>query len=145
MWIGWAVIIGLVVASVCGCRTVVPVREVVRDSIVVVKGDSTVVYRLQVVRDSVRVRDSLVVVVDTAGTEVRREVWHWDTVYRIERDSGDRWRARYDSVLAVRDSVRSVVVDDDGGMSFWDKVGIFGFFICFLLVIFFVVKFSHIS
>ena len=83
----WGLLACLLITLLVGCKTVryVPVETLRTDSIFV--RDSLVVNTIIHYKDSLRIKDSTVVVVDTAGNVISKETYHDET---RTKDTGRR-------------------------------------------------------
>lgn len=90
------------------CRTQYVPVETVRTEIKYEKSkDSLRIVDKVNVRDSVRMKDSIVTVVNDKGDVIRTEIWHWKEKYSDVNSLYERLQSRYDSLYsAKRDSVQ---------------------------------------
>ena len=81
----WGLAVLIVITLLCGCKTVryVPVETVRTDSVYLM--DSSVVNTIIHYKDSLRIKDSIVIVVDTAGNVLSKEKYHDE---RRTKDTG---------------------------------------------------------
>ena len=72
----WGLAVLIVISLLCGCKSVkyVPVETVRTDSVHV--RDSSAVNTIIHYKDSLRIKDSIVIVVDTAGNVLSKEKYH---------------------------------------------------------------------
>jgi hypothetical protein len=105
MWL-LMIVIGWVVLWLCGCKGVeyVPVKEVrtvelQQNGMFGSKG-----FRGVDESTKVTIHDSVVVVVNQQGEEVRREEWH-------EKETDREYREKYEELLAMYESLRSEKTD----------------------------------
>ena len=72
----WGLAVLIIISLLCGCKTVryVPVETVRTDSVYLM--DSSVVNTIIHYKDSLRIKDSIVIVVDTAGNVLSKEKYH---------------------------------------------------------------------
>lgn len=107
----------------CSCRSVryVPVETVRTDTVYKARRDSAAWAWRTIVKDSVRLRDSTVLVVDTAGNVVRTGEWHWRDRIVTAKDSSAYWRGVADSLVASRGEVRGVPYPVASGLTWWER------------------------
>lgn len=130
----------------CGCRstkTVTEEREI-RDSIRYIDNvrDSLNIINIRNVIDSVQIRDSLVIVMDSAGKVLQTKEWHSEKTIKIERDSTAFYKAVAQQALlemikAQKDK-KEVVVEKK--LNKWQQLkvdwGGYAFLVLLLLLIF---------
>ena len=94
----WGLAVLIVISLLCGCRTVryVPVESVRTDSVYVM--DSSVVNTITHYKDSLRIKDSIVIVVDTAGNVLSKEKYH------DERHTKDTERSNNETNVKEKDA-----------------------------------------
>lgn len=105
MWL-LLIIVGWLILSLCGCKQVeyVPVKEVKTMEI-----ERNGIYGLNGFHGvdestKVTIKDSLVIVVNEQGNEVRREEYH-------EKETDREYREKYQELLAMYESLRSEKTD----------------------------------
>lgn len=64
------------------------------------------------IRDSVKMRDSIVIRVDSEGNEIGRSEWHWRDQYREVRDSVLFYKQLCDSLTRMTSKKDSVIIHD---------------------------------
>jgi hypothetical protein len=99
-----AVVWGALLLAFClmGCRTKSVVEFVeVHDTLRTVQTDTVREYQWKTVHDTLRLSDVVTVTVRESGETIRVDRWRdrWKVVER--HDTVDRYRAKYDSLLAV--------------------------------------------
>ena len=113
----------LIDALLCSCRSVryVPVETVRRDTVYKARRDSSAwAWRTQV-RDSVRLRDSTVLVVDTQGNVLRTGEWHWRDRLVYASDSSAYLRGVADSLIASRSEVYEKPYPVERQLTWWQR------------------------
>lgn len=105
MWL-LLIIVGWLILSLCGCKQVeyVPVKEVKTVEI-----ERNGIYGHDRSYGSnettmITIKDSLVIVVNEQGNEVRREEWH-------EKETDREYREKYEELLLMYESLRSEKTD----------------------------------
>ncbi len=85
--------------------------------------DSIGQYNVINIRDSVRIKDSIVTHVDASGNVVKQEIWHSKESTHEKMDSSSYWHERFDSLLHKKDSVRTEVKVEyvEKELSKWQK------------------------
>ena len=104
-----AVVWGALLLAFClmGCRTKSVVEFVeVHDTLRTVQTDTVREYQWKTVHDTLRLSDVVTVTVRETGDTIRVDRWRdrWQVVER--HDTVDRYRAKYDSLLAVVSQVK---------------------------------------
>ena len=94
----WGLAVLIVISLLCGCKTVryVPVETVRTDSVHLM--DSSVVNTIIHYKDSLRIKDSIVIVVDTAGNVLSKEKYH------DERHTKDTERSNNETNVKEKDA-----------------------------------------
>lgn len=94
----WGLLACLLITLLCGCKTVryVPVETVRTDSVYLM--DSSVVNTIIHYKDSLRIKDSIVIVVDTAGNVLSKEKYH------DERHTKDTERSNNETKAKVKEA-----------------------------------------
>lgn len=91
------------------CRSVqsVPIETVKTEIKYVERGDSVRIVKKVNIRDSVRMRDSIVQVVNDKGEVIRTEIWHWKEKYSDANMMYTLLKSKYDSIYSAKqDSVQ---------------------------------------
>lgn len=105
MWL-LLIIIGWLVLSLCSCKQIeyVPVKEV--KTVEVERNGINWSDRFNGVNETtmITIKDSVVVVVNQQGEEVRREEWH-------EKETDREYREKYEELLSMYESLRSEKTD----------------------------------
>jgi hypothetical protein len=104
-----AVVWGALLLAFClmGCRTKSVVEFVeVHDTVRMAQTDTVREYQWKTVHDTLRLSDVVTVTVRESGETIRVDRWRdrWKVVER--HDTVDRYRAKYDSLLAVVSQVK---------------------------------------
>lgn len=104
----WGLAVLIVISLLAGCRTVkyVPVESVKIDSMYVT--DSLVVNTIIRYKDSLRVKDSIVMVVDTAGNVLSKEKYHDEKHTKDTERSNDETKTKAKEAKSA-DSVQTPV------------------------------------
>lgn len=104
----WGLAVLIVISLLCGCKTVkyVPVESVKIDSMYVT--DSLVVNTIIRYKDSLRVKDSIVMVVDTAGNVLSKEKYHDEKHTKDTERSNDETKTKAKEAKSA-DSVQTPV------------------------------------
>ena len=101
MWL-LLIIVGWLILSLCGCKQVeyVPVKEV--KTVEIERNGINWSDRSYGSNETtmITIKDSVVVVVNQQGEEVRREEWH-------EKETDREYREKYEELLSMYESVRS--------------------------------------
>lgn len=106
----WAIVICAIISLFfCTCTTTkyVTVPEYHTDTLYKARKDSIKWNIYTHIKDSVSLRDSVVLKVNDKGEVVGKDTWHWRERYRNEKDSTDYYKSKADSALnSRRDSIR---------------------------------------
>lgn len=104
----WGLVVLIIISLLAGCRTVkyVPVESVKIDSMYVT--DSLVVNTIIRYKDSLRVKDSIVMVVDTAGNVLSKEKYHDEKHTKDTERSNDETKTKAKEAKSA-DSVQTPV------------------------------------
>lgn len=124
------------------CRSVqyVPVETVRTEIQYKERADSIVIKEKVNVRDSVRMRDSTVTIVNDKGDVIRIEVWHWKEKYSDVNTLYDSLKSRYDSLYSAKTDSVQVPYPVEKQLSRWQSAKMelggwaFGVIIAFALV-----------
>lgn len=103
------IVYAIIMLVCCSCRSVqyVPVETTRTEIQYKERADSTVIKEKVNVRDSIRMRDSIVQIVNDKGDVIRTEIWHWKEKYSDVNTQYDLLKSQYDSLyLAKHDSVQ---------------------------------------
>lgn len=120
-WLAAMLLAVLLVVAGCSRVQYIPVETVRTEWRHRIVADSSDAEEKVNIRDSVRIRDSVVRVVDADGNVLRTEVWKWRERYH-ERDHLLRlWQARYDSLAAVRQDSVQVPVPVERPLTRWQR------------------------
>ena len=94
----WGLLICILISLLSGCKSVqyVPVETVRTDSVYLM--DSSVVNTIIHYKDSLRIKDSIVIVVDTAGNVLSKEKYH------DERHTKDTERSNNETNVKEKDA-----------------------------------------
>ena len=105
----WGLVVLIIISLLAGCRTVkyVPVESVKIDSMYVT--DSLVVNTIIRYKDSLRVKDSIVMVVDTAGNVLSKEKYHDEKHTKDTERSNDETKTKAKEAKSA-DSVQTPVL-----------------------------------
>lgn len=105
MWL-LLIIVGWLILSLCGCKQVeyVPVQEV--KTVEIERNGINWSDRSYGLNETtmITIKDSVVVVVNQQGEEVRREEWH-------EKETDREYREKYEELLSMYESLRSEKTD----------------------------------
>lgn len=105
MWL-LLIIVGWLILSLCGCKQVeyVPVKEV--KTVEIERNGINWSDRSYGSNETtmITIKDSVVVVVNQQGEEVRREEWH-------EKETDREYREKYEELLSMYESLRSEKTD----------------------------------
>lgn len=105
MWL-LLIIVGWLILSLCGCKQVeyVPVQEV--KTVEIERNGINWSDRSYGSNETtmITIKDSLVIVVNEQGNEVRREEWH-------EKETDREYREKYEELLLMYESLRSEKTD----------------------------------
>lgn len=105
MWL-LLIIVGWLILSLCGCKQVeyVPVQEV--KTVEIERNGINWSDRSYGSNETtmITIKDSVVVVVNQQGEEVRREEWH-------EKETDREYREKYEELLSMYESLRSEKTD----------------------------------
>lgn len=138
--LAWLILAILLAAALFSCRPVryIPVEtvrtEVVRQS----ARDSVAMRYVTSVRDSIVIRDSLVITLAPDGTTARTDTWHIRERLRIDTIALASWKLRFDSLASARIDTIRVPVPVEKPLSKWQsyKLRLGGFALVGLALLF---------
>lgn len=141
--------VAVVSMSMCSCKSTAPIQsqtenKEIKDSIryIDIVHDSLNVVTVKNVVDSVSIRDSLVIVLDSAGNILQTKEWHVKESYRNERDSTAYYRSLAYQAIAelVKERNESKEVYVEKQLTKWQQFKIdyggYSFFLLALLLIY---------
>lgn len=105
-----------------GCKTrYVTLTDVVRDTVCQVRTDTFTRFVVRATVDTLRLHDSIIVYRAVDGTTERVEVYHVSDRIRIQHDTVDLYRAKYDSLAAVHAQRQDVPVPVVQRAPWWQR------------------------
>lgn len=138
----------VIILLMCSCKSQSSVTESsnnieVKDSIryIDVVRDSINSIMVKNIKDSIRIKDSTVIVVDSAGRELKRNEWHSEYIYRYDGDSTAYYKNVAKQALLEmekkKNETREVLIEKS--LTGWEKLkvdyGGYAFAACIILVI----------
>ena len=119
-----AFILALLMCILMGsCRSIkyVPVKEEIHDTVRINKTDTVNHYEVKKEKELVYVKDSTSTVLDEQGNVKSREKYRYTTIIKEKTDSLSRYKAMYDSLLAVKQKVIEKPVIVEKQLTKWER------------------------
>ena len=109
--VGWRVIGFVVAITLTSCKTrYITLHDIIRDTTYQTRIDTFTRYIVRSTVDTLLLHDSVTIYKDVTGKVERVEVWRDVERVRIERDTVDLYKARYDSLAAIHAQKQDVPV-----------------------------------
>ena len=111
----------LALLTSCTRRIYVPVESSVKDSVAIHHIDSTVTHTRLEIKDSVRVRDSIVLVLDDQGNVKQKESWHEKNTVSKTVDSTAYFKDLVARLLKQENTVKVKLVEVEKPLTRWQQ------------------------
>lgn len=140
----WGIIVCILISFLTGCRSVqyVPIERVRTDS-VYISDTSSVTVKIQY-RDSIKIRDSIVIIKDSAGN-IRSFERYRDEMRSKDSDTSID-KTQNSTNIAISNDSRQIPIEVEKPLNWWDKMRfnafwwLAGVIICLIAVIVFILK-----
>ncbi len=125
-FISWWTLVAIVFMMIwlCSCRSpqYIPVETVKTDIKYVERRDSVRIVDKVILRDSVRMRDSTVQVVNEKGDVIRTEIWHWNEKYSASTWLYNLLMSKYDSLYSAKQDSVQVPYPVERQLNRWESM-----------------------
>lgn len=138
------IVLGGFVMFSCSTTKLIPVETVKTDTIYKARKDSiNFITRLNV-KDSLKIKDSVVIHINDAGAIIGKDTWHWKEHSNITADSTFYYKTALDSVLKQQKIQLPKIVQVEKKLTTWERIkqniGWCCFLILVALILYYIIK-----